>query len=212
MFQNADGVGNRFLAADARDNVELNTHDIETFEDSGSAYVAPVIDCASATVVSGQYIKDTNGNWYSASGDVWDFDDYDSRYDFQNVNTVTSPTRWESCSISTILPTCTAADWHPLGTYPAAHTVTYNGRTWSNSYWANPGDPPGSAAMWQDQGGCRPRAPGACTAISWVSTVNYQDTAVVAHNSRRWQARWWANAGETPGTAQVWRDLGVCNS
>jgi hypothetical protein len=213
-----DGVGNRFLAADSWQykspgsteliTPEMYSHDIETFTDSGPSYVPPQIPCSSPTTLSGQYYKNTSGAWVAMTGNMWTFEDGTPDYEYRNVNTTLSPARWDTCS--TPAPACTATAWHPLGAYPAANQVTYNNHTWQNQYWANPGDTPGSAVMWQDLGPCTPPAPGPCADPAWVSTVNYQANAVVSRNGHRWRAQWWANTGEQPGVAGVWTDLGTC--
>jgi hypothetical protein len=213
-----DGAGDRFLAADSWQykfpgdtqlmTPELYSHDIETFTDSGPQYAPPQIPCGSPTVLSGQQYKNTSGTWVPMTGSVWDFEDTTPDYEYRNVNTAAAPTRWESCT--TPAPACTAAAWHALGAYPAANQVTYNGHTWRNQNWANPGDTPGTAAAWQDLGACTPPPPGPCADPAWVSTVNYQTPAVVSHNSRRWRAQWWASTGQQPGVAGVWTDLGPC--
>jgi chitin-binding protein len=50
---------------------------------------------------------------------------------------------------------------------------------------------------------------GSCSVPAWNATVvyNYQDQ--VSYNGTTWRARWYTK-GETPGSAQVWENIGAC--
>ncbi|WP_043635405.1 glycoside hydrolase family 19 protein [Nonomuraea candida] len=46
-------------------------------------------------------------------------------------------------------------------------------------------------------------------AAAWQAATAYQGGAVVSYNGHNWSAKWWSQ-NETPGTAGVWADQGVC--
>jgi hypothetical protein len=93
-----DGVGNRFLAGERRTNqtVEMYTHEVETFGDSG--ITEPIIPCSQPVVMLGQQVRSSSGAWSNLTGNKWLFEDNNASYKFQNINTGANPARWESCS------------------------------------------------------------------------------------------------------------------
>ncbi|WP_412538243.1 glycosyl hydrolase family 18 protein [Longispora sp. K20-0274] len=108
---------------------------------------------------------------------------------------------------------CTAAAWNSASVYNGGALVSYANRTWKAAWWTQ-GETPGVAAVWQDQGACGPQTsapPGTCTVAAWVSTRAYNGGSIVSYNTHKYRAKWWTQ-GETPGTASVWEDQGVCNS
>ncbi|WP_433262856.1 glycoside hydrolase family 19 protein [Actinosynnema sp. CS-041913] len=52
-------------------------------------------------------------------------------------------------------------------------------------------------------------ASAAACATAWSSSATYTGGQTASYNGRNWSAKWWTQ-NETPGTAQVWADQGVC--
>ncbi len=91
-----NGAGWEFLAQDTRSTVEMYAHDVETFEPVG--YPRPRIPCNNIpTKMIQQQRKRTDGTWANLGGNWWNFYDGTTNYKFQNVNTGTTPSNWESC-------------------------------------------------------------------------------------------------------------------
>ncbi|MEW9534100.1 hypothetical protein [Microbispora sp. NPDC049125] len=93
-----DGVGKRFLGDDLRDTVEMYSHDIEDFSDSGPAYPVPSISCTQPTIMKAQSVKSTSGTWTTMTGSLWNFEDTSPIYKFQNQNLSVNPATWQSCT------------------------------------------------------------------------------------------------------------------
>lgn len=149
-----DGAGRRFLAADVRDTVEMYAHDIETFSDSGPAYVEPEISCSTPTEMLGQRIMNSSGIWSVATGNQWTFQDNSPDYEFQNINTSSTPATWESCS--TPPPVCTDPAWNDTSVYNYNDVVSHNGRRWRAQWWTQNQEPgtTGQYGVWEDLGSC----------------------------------------------------------
>ncbi len=49
-----------------------------------------------------------------------------------------------------------------------------------------------------------------CSA-AWDSKMIYTDGKQSSYNGHEWKAKWWTQ-GETPGTSDVWQDLGACST
>ncbi len=52
-------------------------------------------------------------------------------------------------------------------------------------------------------------ATAAACATAWSSSTVYTGGQTASHSGHNWSAKWWTQ-NETPGTAQVWADQGVC--
>jgi len=52
-------------------------------------------------------------------------------------------------------------------------------------------------------------ASAAACATAWSASATYTGGATASHNGRNWSAKWWTQ-NETPGSAAVWADQGVC--
>ncbi|WP_412540602.1 glycosyl hydrolase family 18 protein [Longispora sp. K20-0274] len=110
-------------------------------------------------------------------------------------------------------PTCSVAAWNAATVYTGGQQASYNGRIWKAKWWTQ-GETPGVAAVWENVGACGPATsapPGTCTAAAWNSATAYSGGALVSYTGKKYRAKWWTQ-GETPGSAAVWEDLGVCNS
>jgi chitin-binding protein len=138
---------------------------------------------------------------------------------FGNASPTRSPSPTKSASPSptkstsptpTKSGTCSALPWVATTQYPGGSVVSYAGHAWKAQWWTQ-GETPGTAAVWVDQGTCTPasRTPGSCTAPVWDATSIYTGGALVAYQAHTWKAQWWTQ-GETPGTAAVWVDQGLC--
>ncbi|KAF5367039.1 hypothetical protein D9758_004070 [Tetrapyrgos nigripes] len=54
---------------------------------------------------------------------------------------------------------------------------------------------------------------GNCQGVSaWQSSVAYNGGSLVTFNGHLWQNKWWSEADQPGGAAQVWNDLGACTS
>jgi hypothetical protein len=145
-----DGAGDRFLAVEARagQTVEMYTHEVETFGDSGA--VEPIIPCDTQPVLMlGQQVRSASGAWTTLIGNQWDFRDNNPNYKFQNINTAANPATWESCSET---PACPAA-WDANTLYSTGTEVGHNGRKWRARWWTY-GNQPGASNAWDDLGPC----------------------------------------------------------
>jgi hypothetical protein len=147
-----DGVGNRFLAGELRtgQTVEMYTHEVETFGDSG--LVQPIIPCNTPVVMLGQQVRSSSGAWSNLTGNQWNFHDSNFDYSFQNVNTAANPGRWEACSEGPPPSPCPTA-WSASTLYATGDEVGFSGRTWRARWW-NYGEQPGSGGAWEDLGAC----------------------------------------------------------
>jgi chitinase len=56
-----------------------------------------------------------------------------------------------------------------------------------------------------------PSASAASCAAGWSSSAVYTGGLSASYNGHNWSAKWWTQ-GETPGTTDVWADLGSCGS
>jgi chitinase len=146
----------------------------------------------------------TSGTCSSVPQGAWDFTKYTARFAGATPPTSQPPT--------TPPPTtpgggsCTAAAWSSSTAYNGGAVVSYNGHTWRAQWWTQ-GETPGTAGVWVDQGACG-GSTGTCPA-AWSSGTAYNGAATVSYGGHKWTARWWTQ-GETPGTAEVWTDNGIC--
>lgn len=106
---------------------------------------------------------------------------------------------------------CLKPAWQASAIYTGGDTVSHDGNDWQAKWWTQ-GETPGTADVWADQGPCEegePPPPPECVDPPWDAGTVYVGGDRVTHDSRTWQARWWTQ-GETPGTTDVWQDLGQC--
>ncbi|BEV73032.1 hypothetical protein THUN1379_25140 [Paludibacterium sp. THUN1379] len=87
--------------------------------------------------------------------------------------------------------------------YNAGATVEYQNATWQAKWWANQGDQPGVADVWQRTGGQAPAGDS-----NWSADKTY-DTAgtEVSYNGAIYQNQWWTK-GDIPGQSAVWKQIG----
>jgi len=143
-----DGQGDRFLAGEYRpgQTVEMYTHDVETFGDSG--VTEPIIPCGQPVTMLGQQVRSSSGTWSTLTGNSWNFVT-NASYQYQNVNTAANPATWQACSRTASCPTA----WNASTLYSTGTQVGYNGHIWQAKWWTY-GDTPGVSNAWSDLGPC----------------------------------------------------------
>lgn len=92
--------------------------------------------------------------------------------------------------------------WKSTQTYPNAKTlVRYNNLVWSNKWYANSGQKPGKAAVWELTSD---------VVMPWSSSQSYSGKSEVTYNGYIWQAKWWIGAGNKPGQSTTWQKKALC--
>ncbi len=143
-----DGQGDRFLAGETRtgQTVEMYTHDVETFGDSG--ITEPIIPCGQSVGMMGQQVESSTGAWSTLTGNSWTFQDSPS-YQFQNINLSANPATWQTCSRTATCPTA----WDANTLYSTGTEVGYKSHIWQAKWWTY-GNEPGVSNAWNDLGPC----------------------------------------------------------
>jgi hypothetical protein len=89
----------QFLASDVPTTVEMYSHDLETFTDSGPAFPEPVVPCAAPVVMLGQEVLSAGGVWHPLAGaGTWRFSDTSSTLSYRQKQLAVSPARWRACT------------------------------------------------------------------------------------------------------------------
>jgi chitinase len=151
----------------------------------------------------------TSGTCSSVPQGAWDFTKYTARFAGATPPTTVPTTPPPTTPGGGGGGSCTAAAWSSATAYTGGALVSYNGHTWRAQWWTQ-GETPGSASVWVDQGACGGSTGGGTSCPpAWSSGTAYSGGATVSYNGHKWTARWWTQ-GETPGTADVWTDSGIC--
>ncbi|NOJ22330.1 glycosyl hydrolase family 18 protein [Vibrio coralliilyticus] len=93
--------------------------------------------------------------------------------------------------------------WDSSAQYPDSGTlVSHNGFVWQNQWYANVGEEPGVADVWELVSD---------VVLPWDDSKSYAQYSEVTHDGYFWVAAYWASAGDEPGVAAMWEQQAACN-
>ncbi|ERB66747.1 hypothetical protein N779_03245 [Vibrio coralliilyticus OCN008] len=93
--------------------------------------------------------------------------------------------------------------WDSSAQYPDSGTlVSHNGFVWQNQWYANVGEEPGVADVWELVSD---------VVLPWDDSKSYAQYSEVTHDGYFWIAAYWASAGDEPGVATMWEQQAACN-
>ncbi len=97
---------------------------------------------------------------------------------------------------------------------PSNYTLTFGGQTYNLAVNLSrggvaPTGSPTSSPTSSPTASPTGSPPPSCAHPAWSPTTIYTGGQKVSHQGRAWEARWWTQ-NNTPGTNEVWRDLGPC--